>query len=304
MDLAWGVDLGGTKIEIVCFDVQNPTNILLRKRIPTESKSGYEHVVALISSLAQASFVEVGQKPKSLGIGIPGILDRHTNMVRGCNILAMNGKPLRDDLQKELGIEIIIGNDANCFALAETRFGAVKQLNLNPEVAFGVILGTGVGGGLVIHNQLITGHHQIAGEWGHSFLDDSGGTCYCGNTGCVESVISGTALELYYKMLTGNNMKLSEIYARYLQSSPDSAALETINRLISFFGKAIANVVNLLDPDIIIIGGGVGNIDILYTLGVEEVKKYIFNDRFTTPIVKPQLGDSAGVFGAAALTIS
>jgi predicted NBD/HSP70 family sugar kinase len=120
----------------------------------------------------------------------------------------------------------------------------------------------------------------------------------------VESVISGTALELYYKMLTGNNMKLSEIYARYLQSSPDSAALETINRLISFFGKAIANVVNLLDPDIIIIGGGVGNIDILYTLGVEEVKKYIFNYRFTTPIVKPQLGDSAGVFGAAALTIS
>jgi predicted NBD/HSP70 family sugar kinase len=265
---------------------------------------GYDHVVTLISEFAENSYSEVGDKPKSLGIGIPGILDRNTGLVRGCNILAMNAKPLQADLKKKLDMEIIIANDANCFALAETRFGAVKQLNINPEVAFGVIMGTGVGGGLVIHNQLITGQHQIAGEWGHSFLDASGGKCYCGNIGCVESVISGTALELYYQKITGNHVKLSTIYQSYLDKNDDLVAKETIERLIHFFGRAIANVVNLLDPDVIIIGGGVGNIDVLYTEGVAEVSKYVFNDKFTTPVVKPLLGDSAGVFGAAALTFS
>lgn len=304
MGLAWGIDLGGTKIEIVGIDTSDPTHAVVRRRLPTESTLGYEHIIDQIAKLVKSASIESNTQLHSLGIGIPGIVDVQTNLVRGCNILAMNGKPLQEDLENKLGVDIVIGNDANCFALAETRFGVVRQLNLKPEVAFGVIMGTGVGGGLVIHNRLITGHHQIAGEWGHSFLDASGGQCYCGNIGCVESVISGTALELFYKNITGNHLNLSAIYDRYLQGFDDPAAVKTIDRLISFFGKAIANVVNLLDPDIIIIGGGVGNIDLLYAAGVAEVSKYIFNDTFTTPIVKPQLGDSAGVFGAAALTIS
>jgi predicted NBD/HSP70 family sugar kinase len=304
MEEIWGIDLGGTKVELVCFDATNSKNVLFRQRLPTEAAKGYDHILQQIKSLVNSAKSATRLNPTIIGIGIPGILDNSTQSVRGCNILAMNGRPLKTDLEILLDTSILIANDANCFALAETKFGVVKQLNIKPEVAFGVILGTGVGGGLVIHDQLITGHHQIGGEWGHSFLDASGGKCYCGNVGCVESVISGTALEQYYKTVTGNHVNLATIYKSYLEKNDDLAAVITIERLIHFFGKAIANVVNLLDPDVIIIGGGVGNIDILYTEGVAEVGKYIFNDKFTTPIVKPFLGDSAGVFGAAALTIS
>jgi fructokinase len=160
-------------------------------------------------------------------------------------------------------------------------------------------MGTGVGGGLVINDHVWNGKHGIAGEWGHNFLDESGGQCYCGKVGCVETVISGPATERYYEKITGEKIKLKEISKRLKEG--DTAAKQTIERLCDSFGKAVSVLVDILDPDVIVIGGGVGNIDALYTDGVEALKKYIFNNRVDVPILKPILGDSAGVFGAAAL---
>jgi predicted NBD/HSP70 family sugar kinase len=161
-------------------------------------------------------------------------------------------------------------------------------------------MGTGVGGGIVYEGKVWSGKQGIAGEWGHNFLDESGGPCYCGKSGCVESVLSGPSLERYYTGLTGKKIKLKEIVLRD-QQNIDDAASQTIDRLSHFFGKAASVITNLLDPDIIVVGGGVGNIDVIYTKGVNSLKHFIFNNRLDTPILKPILGDSAGVFGAAAL---
>ncbi|MCB0583705.1 MAG: ROK family protein, partial [Phaeodactylibacter sp.] len=162
------------------------------------------------------------------------------------------------------------------------------------------IMGTGVGGGIVFDGKLLEGRHGIAGEWGHNFLDESGGPCYCGRSGCVETVLSGPALERYYFQLSGNNYRLPEIVERY-RSGSDDAAAATMERLIHFFGKAMAAVINVLDPDVVVVGGGLGNIELLYSKGVASVRKYVFNNGLKTKFLKPMLGDSAGVFGAALL---
>jgi len=167
-------------------------------------------------------------------------------------------------------------------------------------MVFGIIMGTGVGGGIVIDGKIWNGRHGIAGEWGHNFLDESGGPCYCGKTGCVETVISGPATERYYKSLTGNAIKLKEIAARHRAGS-DEAATKTIARLSHFFGKGVSVIANMLDPDVIVVGGGVGNMDALYTEGLASLGQFIFNNGVEVPLLKPRLGDSAGVFGAAAL---
>ena len=207
---------------------------------------------------------------------------------------------MKRDLENMLGFPIVMANDANCFAVAEANLGSVKEVLPEAEVVFGVIIGTGVGGGLVVNGKVLNGPQGIAGEWGHNFLDESAGPCYCGRIGCVENLISGPALEEYYRGLTGNRLKLKEIVERH-DSKDDEAARETIERLIHFFGKGIANVINIVDPDAIVLGGGVGNIDLLYSEGVREAEKYVFNDRMETIFLKPRLGDSAGVFGAALL---
>jgi predicted NBD/HSP70 family sugar kinase len=199
-----------------------------------------------------------------------------------------------------LGLDAVIANDANCFALAETRLGIVKRDYPHAKIVFGVIMGTGVGGGLVINGDPVYGHHGIAGEWGHNFLDDSGGMCFCGKSGCVERVLSGPALERYYADRSGTSLKLPEIRRRAQQGDP--VAKETIGRLVEFFGKAISVVINIVDPDVIVIGGGVSGVEELYTEGRESVRKHIFNNgSVAVPIVPALLGDSAGVFGAAYL---
>ena len=170
------------------------------------------------------------------------------------------------------------------------------------KVVFGVIMGTGVGGGVVVDGKVINGLQGIGGEWGHNLLDESGGPCYCGKTGCVEQVLSGPALQRYYYQLTGVKKSLKEIYQAHLEGH-DGHASKTMERLIRFFGVALSVVVNILDPDVIVIGGGVGNIDLIYTEGVASLGKYIFNNRLDTPVLRPKLGDSAGVFGAAFLSV-
>lgn len=296
----FGIDLGGTKIEGVVLKSAIAPEVLERMRIPTEAHKGYEHIIMQIKTLKEMIEEKSGTSFSTLGIGTPGALDPATQTMKNSNTTALNGMPFKKDLEDALGIPIKIANDANCFALAEATMGAVPDALPNAEAVFGVILGTGVGGGVVIHNKLINGRHGIGGEWGHNFLDESGGPCYCGLSGCVETVLSGTGLQKYYKTISGTEKKLKDIYQAYLDNS-DPFSTQTIERLITYFGKAIAYIINSLDPDAIVLGGGVGNIDVLYTLGVEAAQKHVFNNTLETLFLKPKLGDSAGVFGAAML---
>ncbi len=208
--------------------------------------------------------------------------------------------PLKKDLENRLQLPVVIANDANCFALAETHWGIVKEKCPGAAMVFGIIMGTGVGGGIVINGKIWGGQHGIGGEWGHNYLDESGGPCYCGRSGCVETVLSGPALQRFYAGKTGNHISLKEIAERYQQGT-DEIAKQTIERLCYFFGKAISVVTNMIDPDVIVVGGGVGNINAIYTEGLNSLKHFIFNNTVEVPILKPSLGDSAGVFGAAAL---
>ncbi|MBN2520894.1 MAG: ROK family protein [Bacteroidales bacterium] len=298
----WGIDLGGTKIEgIVLRSLEDP-EILSRLRIPTESNKGYNHIINQIKNIIHQLSIETGLEPRKIGIGTPGCLEPLTQTMKNCNTTCLIGMPLKKDLEKILKIPVAIANDANCFALAETKFGIVREKIQNPEVVFGIIMGTGVGGGIVVNGKIVNGHHGLGGEWGHNYLDESGGKCYCGRTGCVETIISGPALEKYYQELSGNKISLQKIYQLYKKRN-NQHAIDTINRLIHFFGKAVAVVINIIDPDAIVLGGGVGNIDVLYSKGVKEIEKYIFNNRVDTSFLKPKLGDSAGVFGAAGLSI-
>lgn len=296
----WGLDMGGTKTEGVILESGANPKVLHRLRIPTEAGKGYEHIVNQVAKLVEMLSAESGLKPASVGIGHPGTLDPQTGVIKNANTTALNGKPFNLDLEKKLGVPVRLANDANCFAMAEATLGRVPQVLPNAEVVFGVILGTGVGGGWVIHRKVINGRQGIGGEWGHNFLDESGGPCYCGRIGCVETVISGPALEKFYEKRTMRHLPLRDIVAA-AERGDDEAAVQTMNRLIHFFGKAIAVVINIMDPDAIVLGGGVGNIDRLYTDGVAEARKYLFNTRIDTVFLKPELGDSAGVFGAALL---
>jgi predicted NBD/HSP70 family sugar kinase len=295
----WGIDLGGTKIEGVILPESGKASPILRTRMDTESTKGYDHIIQQIDKLVRLMEGQSGLRPTRIGFGTPGVLDPVLQTMKNCNSTALNGKPLKKDLEDLLKVQVELANDANCFALAESRWGIVQEIYPEARVCFGIIMGTGVGGGIVFKDKVWEGKHGIGGEWGHNFLDESGGPCYCGKTGCVETVISGPATEQYYKSITGEQIRLKEIQDRYLAG--EKPATETIERLCHFFGKAVSVVINILDPDVIVVGGGVGNIDALYTEGRQSLKKYIFNNRVDVPILKPSLGDSAGVFGAAAL---
>ncbi len=294
----WGIDMGGTKIEGVVMSSLNDPSPIIRKRIDTQADRGYEHILGQIQKLVAEMQEQSGLRPTAIGFGTPGVLDPVLQTMKNCNTTALIGKPLKHDLENLLGVNTVIANDANCFALAETHWGIAKEKCPEARMVFGVIMGTGVGGGIVIDGRVWNGHHGIGGEWGHNFLDESGGICYCGKTGCVETMLSGPALERYYTHLTGEKIKLKEIASR---TATDHAAAETMARLHHYFGKALSVVTNLLDPDVIIIGGGVGNIDSIYTEGMQSLREFIFNNGLDVKILKPCLGDSAGVFGAAAL---
>lgn len=298
MQTYWGIDLGGTKIEGVVLRSKTDLNPMARLRVPTEADRGYDHIIGQIEKLVQMLKAETGLVPEKIGIGHPGAMDPITGLMKNANTTALIGKPFDKDVAARLGVPVVCSNDANCFAVAEALMGSVPELIKNPEVVFGIIMGTGVGGGVVVGDKVIHGRQGIGGEWGHNFLDESGGPCYCGRTGCVETIISGPGLERYYQSRAGIHKHLKDIVA---DAATDPIAQETMDRLTHFFGKAVAVVINILDPDVIVIGGGVGNIDLIYSKGVDEVRKYVFNPRLDTIFTKPKLGDSAGVFGAALL---
>jgi len=296
----WGIDLGGTKIEGAILDPERPDKALHRLRLPTESERGYDHILGrlsrLVGMLEEASGL---RRPERIGIGTPGVTVPATGLLKNSNTICLNGKPLAQDLARILGTRVSTANDANCCALAEATLGAGQ----GHRTVFGIILGTGVGGGLVVGGNVLTGPHGLCGEWGHNPLPGEETECYCGRKGCVETVCSGPALEKHHAALSGKTLRLPEIVI--LASQGDPHAVETLGRLREKFGQALAAVVNILDPDAIVIGGGVGNLDLLYTPETREaVLRHLFNDRFETPLLRPLLGDSAGVFGAALLTAS
>ena len=293
--LDWGIDLGGTKCECVVLEGDE---VLLRHRIPTERAGGYDHMIGQIAKLVAECADKIGQRPTLIGMGTPGARDPQTGLMKNCNTTELNGKPFKEDLERRLGVPVLIANDANCFALAETHLGAVRQHHPDAKVVFGIIMGTGVGSGIVINGRILNGHHGIAGEWGHNVLSPDGPECYCGKRGCVETFISGPALEAWYEAKAKRHLPLAKIVAA---TAHDHVAKLTIDRLHLLFGQALANVVNILDPDVIVIGGGVGNMQSLYSVGRETILPFLFNPRFATPIIAPALGDSAGVFGAALL---
>jgi len=298
MEKFWGIDLGGTKIEGVVLASSEDDKPLCRLRVDTDAHKGCNHIIGRISHLVDLLANEIGERPSAVGVGTPGVLDTRTGLLKNSNTTCLNGKPLKQLIETSLGIDAILANDANCFALAETMYGAAR----GARSTFGVIMGTGVGGGIVLEKRARYGLQGIAGEWGHNEIEENGAPCYCGKSGCVETVISGPALERYYTALSGQKRQLQEIVDLHLAKS-DSHATTTVERLMTFFGKAISVVINILDPEVIVLGGGVSNVDALYNEGLEQVKKFVFNNRLETKIVKHCLGDSAGVFGAACLTI-
>ena len=282
-----GIDLGGSKIEGILTD-ENFKSII-RKRIPTNQDNGYESILQSIKNLIFQLSEESTEK-FSIGICTPGALSLDSGLIKNSNTQCLIGKDLKNDLKNILEQDISIENDANCFALAEAKLGAGKDHN----IVFGVIMGTGVGGGITINGKIHHGRTNIAGEWGHHCLHTDGNNCYCGNKGCVETYISGPALEKNWFRLTNQKQSLPQI----IQNSKNPNFSNWKKSFLDDFGKSLANVIDILDPDVIVLGGGVSNIDFLYDEGKRFVYEKVFNDLVDTPIIKNQLGDSAGVFGA------
>ena len=290
-----GIDLGGTKIEGIALDQAGRE--IVRRRIDTEADGGVDHIITRIAGLYAGLVSAIDDMPHTLGIGTPGSLSLKTGLLRNSNTLCLNGQPLHALLEAALHHPLRLENDANCFALAEARLGAGR----GHELVFGIIMGTGCGGGLVIGGKLRTGPQAIAGEWGHTVLDPAGPACFCGARGCVETFISGSGLEREYVRRYGTpapgKMAATRIHQGFQAGDP--ACLEIMQRFFAYYGRAVANLIAVLDPDIVVLGGGLSNIEELYALGRREIEARVFTDAFTTPVVKNQLGDSAGVIGAA-----
>ena len=285
-----GIDLGGTKTEGILVDEQ--FQVIERKRVPTNQNNGYESILNIIKDLI-SDLKEKNNEKTSIGVCTPGALSKESGLIKNSNTQCLIGKDLKNDLEKILEQEISIENDANCFALAEARLGAAK----NHDTVFGVIMGTGVGGGLVINGKIHTGRTNIAGEWGHHCIKPNGNECYCGRKGCVETYISGPALEKKWNQLTNQNASVPDI----IKNSQENAYKTWKNEFLENFGLSLANVIDIIDPDAIVLGGGLSNIPFLYDEGKDLVYQNVFSDTVDTPILQNQLGDSAGVFGACIL---
>lgn len=285
-----GIDMGQSKIEGI-LTTENPTEVLEKIRIPTEKDEGYEHVKGNFLKIIEQ--LKKGQDDiQGIGIGIPGSLYPGTDIVRNASTDCLVGKPFQAHLREETGIPVFIENDANCFALSETLLGAAQ----GHRVVFGIILGSGLGGGIVMDGKVWNGAHGNAAEFGHSTIDYKGALCWCGKRGCLEQYISGFGVERMYRETTGIHLPLKKIYEKF--QNKDADAEKTIRDFIRLYGVGVANLINCFDPDALVLGGGASNLPILYTDGLESIKKEIFNDELKIPVLKNQLGDSSGVFGA------
>lgn len=289
-----GIDLGGTKIEAVAIEASGLE--LNRWRVATP-RGDYPATLQAIADLVQLVEAEVG--PGSVGVGIPGAISPATGLVKNANSVWLIGHPLATDLATILRRDVRVTNDANCFALSETMDGAAA----GAEIAFGVIVGTGTGGGIVVRGQVLTGANAIAGEWGHNQLpwqdDDErpGPKCYCGRCGCIETFLSGPGLERDHELTTGQRASVPELVERARQGDLNAEA--TLQRYERRMAKALASVINVVDPDVIVLGGGLSNLERLYDAVPRIWGQYVFSDHVGTRLLAPRHGDSSGVRGAA-----
>ena len=292
-----GVDLGGTKTEVIALDENDET--LLRRREATPSQD-YAKTLELVVRLIRDAEAQLGGRVE-VGIGIPGSLSPESGLIRNSNSTRLNGRPLKDDLERALAREIRIANDADCFALSEAYDGAAR----GARAVFGVILGTGVGGGIAIAGRLLAGPNAIAGEWGHNPLpwprDDErpGPLCYCGKRGCIETFLSGPGLAFDHERKFGETLPAEEIAAR--AGSGERAAVETLQRYAERLARALASAINVLDPEVIVLGGGLSNVESLYDRVPPLLANWVFSDVVRTKLVRNIHGDSSGVRGAAML---
>lgn len=290
-----GVDLGGSKIEAIALAPGGAERARLRVATPR----AYEAVIREAAALAAAVEAEAGGRAAGAGVGIPGSLSPASGLVRNANFTALNGRALDRDLAAALGRPVRVENDANCFALAEAVAGAGQ----GAAVVFGVILGTGVGGGVVVDGRMLPGANLIAGEWGHNPLPAPGAdelpgpACYCGRAGCIETWVSGPGLAADHARATGTRLEPGEIAAAAAEG--DAAAGASLERHLDRLARGLAGVVNILDPEVIVLGGGLSNLGHLYERLPGAMPPHVFSDVFATPVVRNRLGDSAGVIGAA-----
>jgi fructokinase len=290
-----GVDLGGTKIEVVALDDVGTERARTRVATPRDD---YGAIVRAIRDLVTETERALGARA-TVGVGTPGALSPATGLLRNSNTTCLNGKPLDRDLGAALGRSVRIANDANCFALSEATDGAGR----GAAIVFGAILGTGTGGGLVVHGRELRGHHAIAGEWGHNPLpwprDDErpGPACYCGKSGCVETFLSGPGLARDHAAHGGDSRSATEIAER--ARGGDAAALATLARHVERLARALASVVNVLDPDVIVLGGGVSRMPHLYDELPALLGRHVFSDVAETKVLPAVHGDASGVRGAA-----
>lgn len=290
-----GVDVGGTKIEIIALD--NNGRTIVRRRMATPS-ANYAGIVRAIVDLVVQAQQEIGETA-SVGIATPGAISATTNLIKNSNSTVLNGRPLSRDIAAALGQPVRIENDANCLAISEAADGAAA----GAKIVFGAILGTGVGGGLVIDGRALTGCNRIAGEWGHNplpWLNDVerlGHRCYCGKTGCIETFLSGAGLQREYFSRSGKALTPEDVAVAAIQDNKD--AVRSILAYKDRLARGLASVINVFDPDVVVLGGGLSNIEALYAGLADLIAAYAFSDDIKTKIVKAMHGDSSGVRGAA-----
>ena len=290
-----GIDLGGTKTAAIVLDDQGRTVWEFRKPTP---RNDYKATLELIAGLVDEG-ERAASSPCSVGIGMPGAISPSTGLVKNANSTWLNGRPLHQDIERRLGRKVRLANDANCLAVSEATDGAAA----GAQVVFAVILGTGVGGGIVVHGTLVTGVNAIAGEWGHNPLpspeDDErpGPQCYCGRRGCLETFLSGPGLASDYRDRAGRSESGEAVVA--LAAAGDHVAGAVLDRWTTRLARALASVINILDPDVIVVGGGLSRLQHIYTRVPDIWGARVFSDRVETRLVQAKFGDASGVRGAA-----
>jgi fructokinase len=291
----FGIDLGGTKTEIVALAPDGRE--LLRRRVATP-RDDYGATLDALARLVVEGERELGERG-TVGLGTPGSISRATGLLRGSNSVCLNGQPIKRDLERILAREVRITNDANCFALSEATDGAGRDA----RVVFGAILGTGVGAGIVVDGRVLDGPNAIAGAWGHNPLpwpkdaERPGAACFCGRSGCIETWLAGPGIERDHARMSGNSISAQDIVAR--ASGADAACAATLERYEERLARALAHVINLLDPDVVVLGGGLSNIERLYANVPQRWGSWVFSDRVDTRLLRNMHGDSSGVRGAA-----
>ncbi len=291
-----GIDLGGTKTESIILDENGKEVERLRKETPKNYNGTLDTLCGLVKHLEEKYRTKC-----SVGVGTPGALSKETDCIKGGNSTWLNGRPLKKDIELRLNRKIFFENDANCFALSEAYDGAGSKY----EIVFGVIIGTGVGGGLVINKKIINGFNNITGEWGHNQMPTGSNDkwnrhdCYCGKKGCIETFLSGPGFSKHYHEMY--NVKLDAKIIQENANNGDDKALEFIFQYLDYLARGLAQVINIIDPGAIVLGGGVSNMKQIYENINPKLKKYVFSDTVNTVVVKNKFGDSSGVRGAADL---